>query len=240
MAEFVTISLENNECDICHEDNGEELISYILNDRCWREQEVWSRKFKSSDDQIHRAHILCLDRWDHIMRKSFNRFNLLRRSWTGEKSRSLTKANSSSVENLNVSRTWTAIKSHSQETLNHHQSQSQSPKQRRTDTSICSSPLAKTVYTESRKTGCKDLEISLRRFSVKELQERISCYNKNIKDSSTQLIDLLQERDNLRQEIEVRRVAIEQLLKLQTGAIRSQSMIRNTGSDIPQSNSLRV
>ena len=112
MAEFVTISLENNECDICHHDNGEELISYILNDRCLRQQEIWSRQATSGDEQVRKAHQLCLDRWDHIMKKSLNRLSPLRRSWScGKQNSSLTKTNnSSSHENLIISRTWTEIK----------------------------------------------------------------------------------------------------------------------------------
>lgn len=136
MAEFVTISLESNECDICHHDNGEELISYILNDRCLQQQEIWNNKSKTSVDQVRKAHMLCLDRWDHIMKKSLNRFKLLRRSWTGKHSRSLTKTDSNSLENLNVSRTWTAINSQSQEKLdsrNHIHSAPQSPEQIRKD-----------------------------------------------------------------------------------------------------------
>ena len=61
-----------------------------------------------------------------------------------------------------------------------------------------------------------------------------------VTDVSTQLIDLLQERDNLSQEIEVRRVAIGQLLKLQTGAKKSQSIVGKTGLRTRQQNSLLV
>ena len=61
-----------------------------------------------------------------------------------------------------------------------------------------------------------------------------------VTDASTQLIALLQERDALRQEAEVRRVAIEQLLKLQTGARRSPSVVGKTGLDTSQRNSLPV
>lgn len=161
MADFVTISLESNECDICNQDNGEELISYILNDRCLRQQKLWSRKSETTDDQVRRAHLLCLDRWDHIMKKSLNRFNLLRRSWTGKQSRSLTKAESSSLENLNISHTWTPVKTHSQEKLNFNSSTvSQSPQPKRTDVGL--RPLATTVQMKSRKAehgGCRDFEV---------------------------------------------------------------------------------
>lgn len=238
MAEFVTINLESNECDICHHDNGEELISYILNDRCLQQQKRWNgtnkSKLTTQDDQIRRAHVLCLDRWDHIMKKSLNRFNLLRRSWTsGKHSRSLTKTDSN--ENLNISRTWTAIKSHSEEKLDYHNNSAPQFSERR-----MSEPLTLRAYlTNAEPSGECHVKGSCNftRFNIEELKERISWLNKNIKDVSTQLIGLLQERDGIREEIHVRRIAIGQLLKLQTGATRSQSVI---GLDTHQRNSLLV
>ena len=152
MAEFVTISLESNECDICHHDNGEELISYILNDRCLQQQEIWNSQSKTTDDQVRKAHMLCLDRWDHIMKKSLNR--------------SLTKTDSNSLENLNVSHTWTAIKSQSQEKLdsrNHNHSAPQSPEQVRKDVHQRSMSQPN-VHEKFRKyvepSGSKDIEDS--------------------------------------------------------------------------------
>ena len=65
MTEFVTISLESNQCDICEQETGEELVSCVVNDRCLRQG-----CDSNSLGNYKRAHRECLEKWESVMRNS--------------------------------------------------------------------------------------------------------------------------------------------------------------------------
>ena len=68
MDEFETISLDTQECKICKQQTGEELISCILHESF----EMFSSPGSSPTIVEAFAHRICLERWDAVMKSSFH------------------------------------------------------------------------------------------------------------------------------------------------------------------------
>ena len=65
MTDFVTISLDSNQCDICEHETGEELVSCVVNDRCLRQENDSDQNYFGNYKRAHRA---CLKKWESVMR----------------------------------------------------------------------------------------------------------------------------------------------------------------------------
>ena len=68
MTDFVTISLESNQCDICEHETGEELIPCVVNDRCLRQN--YDSEQEGPHGNFKRVHRGCLEKWESVMRNS--------------------------------------------------------------------------------------------------------------------------------------------------------------------------
>lgn len=76
---FETISLESTECDICHQDTGEELISCVLNDRCLRESENLKLSCSGNVAKVHQS---CLQKWESVMKNAIKPLqHQIKRTW---------------------------------------------------------------------------------------------------------------------------------------------------------------
>lgn len=69
MDEFETISLDTEECKICGQQTGEELISCILRKKLPSSGENIIESSKAGEATF--AHRICLERWDTIMKNTF-------------------------------------------------------------------------------------------------------------------------------------------------------------------------
>lgn len=99
MDEFETINLDTQECKICKQQTGEELISCILHEM------FPSSGYQSSSSSAGVeafAHRICLERWDAVMKSSFNPQQ--KKSW---KERIMGLINVGQASNQGSIETWT-------------------------------------------------------------------------------------------------------------------------------------
>lgn len=95
MDEFETINLDTQECRICKQQTGEELISCILH-------EMFSSPGSSPTGVEAFAHRICLERWDAVMKSSFHPQQ--KKSW---KDRIMGLINVRQASNQGSIETWT-------------------------------------------------------------------------------------------------------------------------------------
>lgn len=99
MDEFETINLDTQECKICKQQTGEELISCILHEMF---PSSGSQSSSSSTGVEAFAHRICLERWDAVMKSSFNPQQ--KKSW---KERIMGLINVGQASNQGSIETWT-------------------------------------------------------------------------------------------------------------------------------------
>ena len=99
MDEFETINLDTQECKICKQQTGEELISCILHEMF---SNSGSQSSSSSIGVEAFAHRICLERWDAVMKSSLHPQH--KRSW---KDRIMGLINVGQPSNQGSVETWT-------------------------------------------------------------------------------------------------------------------------------------
>ena len=99
MDEFETINLDTQECKICKQQTGEELISCILHELFCS---PGSQSSSSSTGSEAFAHRICLERWDAVMKSSFHPQQ--KKSW---KDRIMGLINVGQASNQGSRETWT-------------------------------------------------------------------------------------------------------------------------------------
>ena len=99
MDEFETINLDTQECKICKQQTGEELISCILYEMF---SSRGSQSSSSSTGVEAFAHRICLERWDAVMKSSFH--PQLKKLW---KDRIMGLINVGQASNQDSKETWT-------------------------------------------------------------------------------------------------------------------------------------
>lgn len=99
MDEFETINLDTQECKICKQQTGEELISCILHEML---SSPGSQSSTSSTGVEAFAHRICLERWDAVMKSSFHPQQ--KKSW---KDRIMGLINVGQTSNQGSVETWT-------------------------------------------------------------------------------------------------------------------------------------
>lgn len=65
---FVSIDLndDKNECDICHQETQEPIVTVMLRDEFLK----FERSFERTGDSLTKAHQICLDRWSSIIERN--------------------------------------------------------------------------------------------------------------------------------------------------------------------------
>jgi len=99
MDDFETINLDTQECKICKQQTGEELISCILREMF---PSPASQSSSSSTTGVEAfAHRICLERWDAVLKSSF--YPQQKRSW---KDRIMGLINVGQTSNQGSIETW--------------------------------------------------------------------------------------------------------------------------------------
>lgn len=243
MTEFVTISLESNQCDICEQETREELVFCVVNDRCLRQGCDWNYK---------RAHPECLEKWESVMRNSMKPLGeQSKRTWK-DRIKEFVNSNSGKyeerlIETLAPSQR-TELISESLKTTTMTNCSETGQLLRSKNTNKCDFLVDETYSIErisdARKVRVRSLDMEsvgdtecqeeslptqclvredsdrntvkqLERLTIQELRDAVTSYKLQVTEASYGLVNELQQRDGILQQGETMRVTIAQLVSLQ-------------------------